>query len=50
MAKIGIFYGSTEGNTERVVTKIHELLGGDAVAALYNVNSCLLYTSPSPRD
>lgn len=39
MAKIGIFYGSTEGNTERVVTKIHELLGGDAVAALHNVNS-----------
>jgi flavodoxin I len=39
MAKIGIFYGSTEGNTERVVTKIHELLGGEAVAALHNVNS-----------
>jgi flavodoxin I len=39
MAQIGIFYGSTEGNTERVVTKIHELLGGDSVAALHNVNS-----------
>lgn len=39
MAKIGIFYGSTEGNTERVVTRIHELLGGDSEAALHNVNS-----------
>jgi flavodoxin I len=39
MAKIGIFYGSTEGNTERVVTKIQELLGGESVAALHNVNS-----------
>lgn len=39
MAKIGIFYGSTEGNTERVVTKIQELLGGDSSAALHNVNS-----------
>ena len=39
MAKIGIFYGSTEGNTERVVTQIQTLLGGEAVAALHNVNS-----------
>jgi flavodoxin I len=39
MAKIGIFYGSTEGNTERIVTQIHAQLGGDAVAALHNVNS-----------
>ena len=39
MAKIGIFYGSTEGNTERVVTQIHAQLGGDAIAALHNVNS-----------
>jgi flavodoxin I len=39
MAQIGIFYGSTEGNTERVATKIHELLGGDSMAALHNVNS-----------
>jgi flavodoxin I len=39
MATIGIFYGSTEGNTERVVTAIQQKLGGDAVAALHNVNS-----------
>lgn len=37
MAKIGIFYGSTEGNTERVVTRIKELLGDDA--ELNNVNA-----------
>lgn len=39
MAKIGIFYGSTEGNTERVATKIQEALGGEDVAAMHNVNS-----------
>jgi len=39
MAQIGIFYGSTEGNTERVVTAIQQQLGGEAVAALHNVNS-----------
>jgi flavodoxin I len=39
MATIGIFFGSTEGNTERVVTKIQQLLGGEGVAALHNVNS-----------
>lgn len=39
MAKIGIFYGSTEGNTERVVTKIQEALGGEDVAVLHNVNA-----------
>ncbi len=37
MAKIGIFFGSTEGNTERVVTQIQELLGAEA--ELNNVNS-----------
>lgn len=37
MAKIGIFFGSTEGNTERVVNQIVEMLGDDA--ALHNVNS-----------
>ena len=37
MAKIGIFFGSTEGNTERVVTQIQELLGAEA--DLNNVNS-----------
>lgn len=37
MAKIGIFYGSTEGNTERVVNLIQEYFGDDA--ALHNVNS-----------
>ena len=39
MAKIGIFYGSTEGNTERVVTKIQQALGGDGNVALHNVSS-----------
>lgn len=37
MAKIGIFFGSTEGNTERVVNQIQELFGDDA--ELNNVNS-----------
>jgi flavodoxin I len=37
MATIGIFYGSTEGNTERVVTRIQELFGDEA--ELHNVNS-----------
>ncbi len=36
MAKIGIFYGSTEGNTERIVTEIQNQLGD---AELHNVNS-----------
>ena len=39
MAKVGIFYGSTEGNTERVVGKIQKALGGEDVAALLNVDS-----------
>jgi flavodoxin I len=37
MATIGIFFGSTEGNTERVVTRIQELFGDEA--ELFNVNS-----------
>jgi len=37
MSKIGIFYGSTEGNTERVVKQIQKALGGDVT--LHNVNS-----------
>ncbi len=37
MAKIGIFFGSTEGNTERVVGQIQEKFGADA--ELFNVNS-----------
>lgn len=39
MANIGIFYGSTEGNTERIATKIQELFGGEDEVALHNVNS-----------
>ena len=36
MAKVGIFYGSTEGNTERVVEQLKDMLGdGD----LHNVDS-----------
>lgn len=37
MAKIGIFFGSTEGNTERVVNQIQLALGDEA--ELHNVNS-----------
>lgn len=37
MAKIGVFFGSTEGNTERVVNQIQQLFGDDA--ELHNVNS-----------
>lgn len=37
MAKIGIFFGSTEGNTERVVNLIQEIFGDDA--ELHNVNA-----------
>ncbi len=39
MAKIGIFFGSTEGNTERVVAQIQEAFGGEDVVELNNVNS-----------
>lgn len=39
MAKIGIFYGSTDGNTERVVGQIQEEFGGEDVAGLHNVSS-----------
>ncbi len=39
MAKIGIFYGSTDGNTERVVGTIQEKFGGEDVVALHNVSS-----------
>ncbi len=39
MAKIGIFYGSTDGNTERVSGKIQEAFGGDDEVALHNVSS-----------
>jgi flavodoxin I len=37
MATIGIFFGSTEGNTERVVNQIQQLFGDDA--ELHNVNA-----------
>ena len=36
MAKIGIFYGSTEGNTEDVVDKVKDALGD---AEVHNVDS-----------
>ena len=36
MGKIGIFYGSTEGNTENVAIKIQKALGKE-VADLHNV-------------
>ena len=39
MANIGIFFGSTDGNTERVVGQVQEEFGGDDVAVLHNVNS-----------
>jgi len=38
MGKIGIFYGSTEGNTEEVVQKVQAALGED-VADVHNVDS-----------
>lgn len=38
MGKIGIFYGSTEGNTENVAIKIQKALGKE-VADLHNVDS-----------
>ncbi|MEX2232427.1 MAG: flavodoxin [Cyclobacteriaceae bacterium] len=37
MARIGIFFGSTEGNTERVVNQIQQLFGDAAEA--HNVNA-----------
>jgi len=37
MAKIGIFFGSTEGNTERVVGQIMDAFAGEAES--FNVNS-----------
>ncbi len=37
MVKIGIFFGSTEGNTERVANQIQQLFGDEA--ELVNVNS-----------
>jgi len=39
MAQIGIFFGSTEGNTERVVNQLQKLLGGEPDVVLHNVNS-----------
>jgi len=39
MAKIGIFFGSTEGNTERIVTQLQKALGGEPDVVLHNVNS-----------
>jgi flavodoxin I len=39
MAQIGIFFGSTEGNTERVVTKLQDALGGESIAKLHNVDA-----------
>jgi flavodoxin I len=39
MEKIGIFFGSTEGNTERIVGQLHQAFGGDPAVALHNVNS-----------
>jgi len=38
MDKIGIFYGSTEGNTEAVAEKIRDAFGGDVVE-IFNVDS-----------
>ena len=39
MAQIGIFFGSTEGHTEKVVNQLLNALGGETVVALHNVNS-----------
>jgi len=39
MAQIGIFFGSTEGHTEKVVNQLLTALGGESAVALHNVNS-----------
>jgi flavodoxin I len=39
MEKIGIFFGSTEGNTERIVNQLQQSLGGEPMVMLHNVNS-----------
>jgi flavodoxin I len=39
MEKIGIFFGSTEGNTERIVNQLQQVLGGEPNVVLHNVNS-----------
>ncbi len=39
MVQIGIFFGSTEGNTERVVGQLQQALGGEPNVVLHNVNS-----------
>ncbi len=39
MEKIGIFFGSTEGNTERIVNQLQTQLGGEPDVVLHNVNS-----------
>lgn len=38
MAKIGIFYGSSTGNTELIAEKMQDLLGAD-LADIYNVDT-----------
>ncbi|MBP0000709.1 MAG: flavodoxin FldA [Cyanobacteria bacterium SID2] len=37
MAKIGLFYGSTTGNTESAAEAIQDALGGDSVVEIYNI-------------
>ena len=46
-----ILYYSYRGNTQRIAERIHTAIGGD-IARIDTVvpYTCLLYTSPSPRD
>lgn len=42
MADIGIFYGSSHGNTFKVAKKLQQLLGGDEKVGLHNVKDATL--------
>lgn len=38
MAKIGLFFGSTTGNTQDIAERIQEEFGGDGVVALHEIS------------
>ncbi|MEM9770451.1 MAG: flavodoxin FldA [Cyanobacteria bacterium P01_D01_bin.73] len=40
MAKIGLFYGSSTGETENAAQRIQQEFGGDGAVTLYNVGEC----------
>ena len=45
-----IFFATSTGKTEDVADRLKELLPGAEAKDVDNLGSCLLYTSPSPRD